>query len=504
MREVTVIVDQRDIFLVALELGLKVDAVWQSRAIDQMVRVFGAADERIALVLEHDEDGLDAYLSAGYQVTPMGLGRWGDLYRFIRRLSEKLVADPPRHLIVVSSDSMFQYLLNNVLQLQGVKVSVWSPGDAIPAAFSDPIYNPRLLDDLVDKPRRARVDVRIDYENLHGALAELGNTPRTEVIIEMIEAHLSDLGDIVNIVAYADWRALARQSGKDAENRLIRMGVETRNLINIKGKNSADMRVADDIRSIIERKPTDPQAIDIIVLCSSDRDFRPLLRTARKRGQKMILLAMECCIGDLLKSEAKSDIRYFTLLERFPRQKNSYSDGASEEDLWPENLPLSKLVMQIAGWFHNHNHPWATPNQIARGLALDQQGRASLDKLIEDGVCKRRLSRRRVIIRLDPEHKIARLALVLSQWLVEYFERELKDQDNLPINTDTVTRAIRRDPRCQRVGLGKNPNQIEAWLDLAVSAGILVKKLQQHSKSSRRYVNTWWLPGLYYGNQMVQ
>jgi hypothetical protein len=280
--------------------------------------------------------------------------------------------------------------------------------------------------------------------------------------------------------------------------------VDTRNLINIAGKNSADMRIADDIRSIIERKPTDPQAIDIIVICSSDRDFRPLLRTAKRRGQKMVLLALEECTGDLLKNEAKSDIRYFKLSTRFRQHKNSYSTGTSEEELWPKDHPLSELIMQIATWFHTNDEPWASPNRIASELALGKRAKASLDRLIEDGAFERRNDGRRLIIRLNSEHKIVQLVSVLSQWLLEYFEERRTTLDSPPTKTNTVIQATKQDRRCKQVGLGKNPKQIEAWLDLAASAGILAKQLQESSKRSGKYVNTWWLPGMYHDSQRMQ
>jgi hypothetical protein len=294
------------------------------------------------------------------------------------------------------------------------------------------------------------------------------------------------LGEIVNMVAYADWRVMARATDREYQYMLTRMGVETRNLVSIQGKNSADMRIADDIRSLLDRKPTDPRVVDVVVLCSSDRDFRPLMHTAKMEGQKMLLLALEKSTGSLLKNQVNGHIRYFKPNRAKFQPRHGYTKGVNYKELWPEDNDHSKLAVQIAMCLERNGQQWAPAVQIASELSLGKGGAKQIRKLVEDTVCNTfRNENDQVVIELNHEHKIALIASVLSQCLREYSEAH----GSAPPNSDALVLAILRDPRCAKVGLGPNIFQVEAWLKVAIAAGLLADDDEPGKETPGRPIN---------------
>ena len=158
-----------------------------------------------------------------------------------------------------------------------------------------------------------RIDVRLDFENLFFALRRHGYSTRPKPIIAMLKAALAGDGDIVNITAYADWFVLEKMcQGYPLQRELTRQGVDTRFVISEHGKNTADMKIVNDIRTLLERAPGDPDSAEVIVLGSHDRDFQSLLETAAARGRRLILLGLRDDISRLLLQSAR-DVRYLDL-----------------------------------------------------------------------------------------------------------------------------------------------------------------------------------------------
>jgi uncharacterized LabA/DUF88 family protein len=144
-----------------------------------------------------------------------------------------------------------------------------------------------------------RIDIRLDYENLHFRLAKgLRWKPDAQALIEGIKTGLQHLGDIVRLVAYADWYNLPPDENHvsdtgDWQRDLAKMGVETRYLVNANKKNVVDFQMTHDIRDLLERPLEDPGAADLIILGTNDSDFKGLLTAARKRQRRLVLLAVK-------------------------------------------------------------------------------------------------------------------------------------------------------------------------------------------------------------------
>lgn len=181
--------------------------------------------------------------------------------------------------------------------------------ERILAQIEDAQLKVRLLSWLCRVPR---LDVRLDFENLYIGLKRMGRPAEPEALINAVRRAVDDLGEITRITAYADWIILDRKNGPQIQRQLeLADLVETRYQVNIKNKNSADMRIASDIHDHLEMdglRPG-PSMVDIFVLGTGDRDFRPVVQKIKDRGKKVIVLALKNSLSRLLMSAA-TEVRY--------------------------------------------------------------------------------------------------------------------------------------------------------------------------------------------------
>ena len=73
-----------------------------------------------------------------------------------------------------------------------------------------------LLGALLVQFTKPRVDVRLDYENLHISLRNLGWRPDAKALIVTVKKVAQHLGIVSRIVAYADWDLLSISDKKTA------------------------------------------------------------------------------------------------------------------------------------------------------------------------------------------------------------------------------------------------------------------------------------------------
>ncbi|MCB9106797.1 MAG: NYN domain-containing protein [Anaerolineales bacterium] len=154
-----------------------------------------------------------------------------------------------------------------------------------------------------------KIDIRLDFENLYIGLKRMGWTPEPDILSKAIKQAVKNLGEISKITAYADWGMLDSKNCPDIQRKLALNDIEPCYLINLRNKNSADMRIASDIRNLLERNSYGLNPVDIIVLGSGDRDFRPVVREARNRGKHVTILTLKNSLSRMLHDVA-SEVLY--------------------------------------------------------------------------------------------------------------------------------------------------------------------------------------------------
>lgn len=308
MRDVILVVDQYQRYMENRRSNLPSHPDFDAQMLSLLIRPLGYEYRCIALISREDLKGFCAFQKAGFEIVTLNGDRPQRIRELVVELIHELDSNPPRHLILVTTDPMFQILCDRATRQADVTVSVWTPEKEIPSELCHPAYHARPLENLLPSPKINQVDVRLDYENIYGAIRNRGWSLDTKTIIESVRASIADLGVLTSVTAYGDWSALAKYAGRDIQRELALLGVKTRYQISLKGKNSADMEIAEDIHRLLKLDDSEDTA-NIIVLGTCDRDFRPVLETSRKRGKGIVILGMEGNVSREL-MYAAHEIRY--------------------------------------------------------------------------------------------------------------------------------------------------------------------------------------------------
>lgn len=309
---------------------MKIDPAAEAKNLSILVRPLGRTARKIAIVAKGDDQRLLAYQQAGYESYPMSSDRPSELRRFIRQMASQIKQSPPKHMVIVSDDPEFFYLCEVVAPI--TDLAVWANSNTVPRELTHPDYGYQPLEELLPDQKIPWIDVRIDLENIFISLMRYGWQPNLKILIEAIRAAVEDLGEMVAVTGYADFDELNRHHRGPKINwqrELILAGGESRYVINQRGKSTADMKIADDIRTLVEHNPGVGGAIDIICLVTMDRDFRHVVETAQRRGKKVIVLSLEGELSSELK-RAAWEVRYLNDLLKILKPKKPEAESAEQ------------------------------------------------------------------------------------------------------------------------------------------------------------------------------
>jgi len=300
-------------------------------------------------------------------------------------------------MVLVSDDPEFVYLCDATASL--TCLSVWADSTRVPPELTAPQYGWRPLEELLPNLKIPRIDVRIDLENIFIGLMKRGWQPNMRELIASIHKAMEDLGEIVAVTGYADFDELNRHHGAQKTNwqrEFTLAGGETRYVINQHGKNTADMKIADDLRTLVELTSHLGATIDIIGLATMDRDFRHIVNTARFRGKKVVLLGVAGELSRELESAA-SEVRYLdnylklseptlALVEPSQRQERLFmTEGTTESDITRFiSRPLSIFLChsaedkpKVRELYHRLRasgmEPWLDEENLSPGQAWAQE-----------------------------------------------------------------------------------------------------------------------------------
>ena len=340
------------------------------------------------------------------------------------------------------------------------------------------------------------MDLRLDAENLLIGLQQRGWKMDPKALIDGIKAEASTLGSIVNVVAYADWTLLSKNTNRDFQRELAMLGVETRYQVNLRGKNSADMKIADDISTLLERNSDTPEAVDVIVLGTCDRDFRPTVDRAKSKGRRLVIFSLENGISWELRSAA-TEVRYID--QRFLNTSGVSAKQISSPCQASFRDAHMKLSMKLADYLHQNNWKWTT---IKSFIENGGESEEAIQKAIADGVLSKSIreikdetSKRIEIetIALNPANTKARIAEHLTRWIKNRIQFSLEEKHMPYVDTNYLSTGMELDSTLRKWGVGQDRHEAGGWLQIGEEAGILRKAIQDNPKSPGKTVSTWWL-----------
>jgi len=489
--EVVAVVDVDQLARDAQERGKKINQEKDADAISALIKVIGTRSHRYALVAEQDDRGRKAYQKAGFEIISVNGNRFEEVIRFINQRGEALRSGRVRHLVLVTTDTTFTVLADQA-DPKATTVSFWAPESSIPRELTLPPYDFRDLDEML--PGSPKVAILIDFENIwYGVKNKIGVTPGLEGIIEAIKKVGNEFGEVKKITAYADWELLGKEVQRNIQRELVQMDVDTQYLINIRGKNTADMRVANDMRDMIERGSGGRDDVDTILLATGDRDFRDIVKTAIQRGKKVVIMAVRNGVSAELANIA-SETRYIDDYIKQAAKPNASND---------KNLPVVRpwtpsaaFILKLASQINGADKSWI-PNSDLEALGFTDLPNM-VQHYVEGGLIARETKTGadgQTVngIKLNMRNTVVQAITRLLWWApdrITYCHRK-----GMPyVDSAFLAKGFSMDKNFQSWGIGQTRNEANGWLDLLARHGVIVKKTQPHKDTPEHTITTWWLP----------
>jgi len=491
MKDLLMIVDQYRRFTHSIETGQKHNPVYEAQTLSHLSTVFGTSVARYAIVNEYDIAGSDAYRDNQFQVIHMNGDRKERLQEFIAATTEEYQSNPPTNLVTITNDSDFVGMLDQFNCNTQAKIAVWLPGSEIVAPFNQVQYQSRLLSEVIGPPSRSKFDVRLDYENLHIGLCRQGWTPDAKELIHAIQNALGTSGKIAKIVAYADWGLLGRDGNRDWQRELVSIGVETRYLINEYGKNTADMKIADDIRDLVEQANSSHDSNAVIALGTMDRDFRTTIETAKSRGQKMILIGLQDGISHYLRQILNED--EIIHIDRYLRlSKKDACVSINERS--PKN-PGIETVVKIAVWLaQDGNDDWDSVPEHMMTKTLGHVGEDKLEAALQKGYLHRQNQNGQTVISFSKEHPVTLGIKRLVEWVPSRIRYCLGKRPFPHVYSDYLINGMQMDYKLRELNIGQTRREAMEWLKCLEDAGLIVSKHLKNLDGSGFSTQGWNLP----------
>lgn len=475
------------------ELTPKVDPDREAEKLSTLVLPLGREARKIAIVGKHDERRLLAFQRAGYETRSMNGHRSSELKQFILQMTAEIKLNKPKNTVLVSDDPEFVYFCEAVGS--HTDLHVWANSNSAPHELMEPHYNFRPLEELMPDLKVLKIDVRVDLENIAIGLVKRGWQPNMRELIEAIRQALADLGQIVTFIGYADWDQLNKHHGGPNANwqrELARNNVDSRYVVNEHGKNTADMKIVDDIRNMLEHEPGASGPIDMIVLATMDRDFRTVVETAQRRGKRVVLLGLEGGFSNQLLTVG-ADVRY---LDKFLKLAQTLPVKSQDPVVSSASANDVASIMRIAAWMRRNR--WRF---VYRDRLEQQFGEAEdLGKLIEDGwlaptpnspVDAHGKAR---MLQVNLTHTTANAAAYLAGWIPERIDYCLHQRGMPHVDTNYLAQGMARDHILNKLGVAQTRATAENWLSAAESAALVVRGQKEHPLSSTKRITTWHLP----------
>lgn len=379
MRDSLLVVDQDQRYSEATQYRLKLDPARDAHVWRNTFQCDGRRGRRVALVAEADTRGMLAFQAAGYEILTVVGDRLITLAALMKQIDMDIAARQLQDVILVTKDPALIVLCDRTLCRKTPPVHLLVAG-VTPTLESRAAPCFQSLDDMLPGIKRLRVDIRLDFENLYIELTRKGIPCTPTGLVDAIRCIAAQVGEVVHFAAYADWHIVAKPSGRDVQRELVQAGVQTHYQINRHGKNLADMEIADDIRTLLERPAVDPDGIDVIVLATSDRDFRPVVETAKARGKRIVVVSLEGSLSRDLASAA-GEVYY---LDPYLVSSQSSPEGHLSETQAMDTLV--ETALRTYTWLRSKGYTWGYADSLATSAAPGMLGMQRIRQAIEAGI----------------------------------------------------------------------------------------------------------------------
>ena len=468
---------------------VKVSPEDMAKNLSRLLKTMGPDSHKLALV--EDDRSHAAFASEAYETHKIIGDKTTEFMRMFRGTIGHPKATPPKRLILVTEDASLVAMCQGLLP--DTNVQVWANSVTASRELREAGNHFQPLEDLIPPLKIAQIDVRIDLENIFIGLVNTGWRPNLSELVSAIHRALEKQcgGEVVATTGYADFDELNRHHGgprKNWQRELTLAGAESRYVINQHGKNTADMKIASDIGTLVEHSNVAGGVIDVIGLATMDRDFRHVVEKVKQRGKRVIIVSLKNGLSREL--EAVAEVCYLDEYLTLPNEQTTSAAPQSED---------VSLMLKIGAWMHQHRWRRAYRDQLNQEFG---EAAATLDKLTNDGWLVPtpdspvdRQGRARAL-EFNPDKPSAQAAYYLARWIPERIGFCLNRRQMPHVDTHYLAIGMASDRTLRQLGIAQSRVAAENWLCAAAEAGLVVASEQPHPQAPTKLITVWTLPTL--------
>lgn len=410
-------------------------------------------------------------------------------------LPECLLRDVFRHdsnpideLILATTGADLLPLIDEVQVTDTARIRVWGDDETVARAAGlarDIIFQPLVgLHGIKGK----NVWVYIDFENISISLNEQGFVVNLDHLIERLVAQAQAHGKLVKMAAYAPWGqrgalpplvdASGREVADDAPSRLMMANIDP--VFHLPGKQSADIRIARDVLTDAGH----PEAGDVIILATGDRDFNDVINPLLQRNKTVVVWGVRGSTGRLLQSHPSLQLEY---IDDFTDLQTHQSLGAFETEVDIESFIPSQWSSVIIQYFRleqsSTGDDITEQNLIAQMIDIGdvisvERGNDLVSQAISLGILKQQDAPG--VVGLNLQHPVVEKTLLIVNRMIRRVANTLLSRSWEYVNYGFLLKGLAMERDLDRPGMNESDQWRSHWIDCLVREGILQRDLVPH------------------------
>ncbi len=400
----------------------------------------------------------------------------------------QLDPNPIDELILATTGTDLLPLIDQVRVTDNARIRVWGDDEAAARAAGasrDIIFQPLVgLHGIKGK----NVWVYIDFENISISLNEQGFVVNLDHLIERLVSQAQAHGKLVKMSAYAPWGqrgalpplvdSSGREVADDAPARLMMANIDP--VFHLPGKQSADIRIARDVLTDAGH----PEAGDVIILATGDRDFNDVINPMLQRNKTVVVWGVRGSTGRLLQSHPSLQLEY---IDDFTDLQTHQSLSTVETEADTESFIPSQWSSVIIQFFRlNAANPG---NSITINNLIDQlievgdvisaeRGNDLVSQAISLGILKPQSALG--VIDLTLQHPVVDKTLLIVNRMVRRVANTLLSRSWEYVNYGFLLKGLAMERDLDRPGMNDSDQWRSHWIDCLVRERVLQRDLVPH------------------------
>ena len=416
----------------------------------------------------------------------------------------QLDPNPIEELILATTGVDLLPLIDRVNVTDNARIRVWGDDEnALRAAgmSRDVIFQPLVgLHGIKGK----NVWVYIDFENISISLNEQGFVVNLDHLIERLVSQAQAHGKLVKMSAYAPWGhrgalpplvdSSGREVADDAPARLMMANIDP--VFHLPGKQSADIRIARDVLTDAGH----PEAGDVIILATGDRDFNDVINPLLQRNRTVVVWGVRGSTGRLLQSHPSLQLEY---IDDFTDLQTHQSLSAVETEAHTESFVPSQWSSVIIQFFRlNTAEPEKTitvKNLIDQLIKVGdvisaERGHDLVSQAISLGVLQQQSALG--VIELNLQHPVVEKTLLIVNRMVRRVANTLLSRNWEYVNYGFLLKGLAMERDLDRPGMNESDQWRSHWIDCLVRERVLQRDLVPHRHNPDDLVPVIRLPAV--------